>query len=189
MLWGCVASTGTADLVKVEGHMNSSQYQQILDKNVQESVTKLSYARVGFFSRTMIQSTVQNPPRNWCRSTSTIFWNGHQSPQTLTSLKMCGLIWSRLSTHGSQETWLNWRHCVWRNGPKYHLPDFRDLSVAIGGVYRLFLQQKEAQLNINGIMSMGCPNLCTCLFLFICTQKCFFWTNKNDFTTEMFLFS
>ena len=35
MLWGCVASTGTGNLVKVEGHMNSSQYQQILDKNVQ----------------------------------------------------------------------------------------------------------------------------------------------------------
>ena len=39
ILWGCVASTGTVNLVKVEGHMNSSQYQQILDKNVQESVT------------------------------------------------------------------------------------------------------------------------------------------------------
>ena len=25
MLWGCVASTGTGNLVKVEGHMNSSQ--------------------------------------------------------------------------------------------------------------------------------------------------------------------
>ena len=45
MLWGCVASTGTGNLVKVEGHMNSSQYQQILDKNVQESVTKLKLRR------------------------------------------------------------------------------------------------------------------------------------------------
>ena len=43
-------------------------------------------------------------------------------------------------------------------------------------------------LNINGIISLGCPNVCTCLFLFKCTYKCFCWTNKNDFTTEMFLF-
>ena len=92
MLWGCVASTCTGNLVKVEGHMNSSQYQQILDKNVQELVTKLKLCRFVFFSRTMILSTVQNPPRNSCRSTSTMFWNGHPSPQTLTSLKMYGLI-------------------------------------------------------------------------------------------------
>ena len=74
-----------------------------------------SYAGVGFF---MILSTVQNPLRNSCRSTSTIFWNGHPSPKTLTSLKMYGLIWSRLSPHGSKETWLNWRCFVCRNGPK-----------------------------------------------------------------------
>ena len=92
MLWGCVASTGNGNLVKVEGHMNSSQYQHILDKNVQELVTKLKLRQVGFFSRTMILSTVQNPARNSCRSTSTMFWNGHPSPQTLTSLKMYGLI-------------------------------------------------------------------------------------------------
>ena len=30
MLWGCVASTGTGNLVKVEGRMDSTQYQQIL---------------------------------------------------------------------------------------------------------------------------------------------------------------
>ena len=45
MLWGCMASTGTGNLVKVEGHMYSSQYQQIFDKNVQESVTKLKLHR------------------------------------------------------------------------------------------------------------------------------------------------
>lgn len=41
MLWGCVASAGTGNLVKVEGRMDSTQYQQILENNVQESVTKL----------------------------------------------------------------------------------------------------------------------------------------------------
>ena len=41
MLWGCVASAGTGNLFKVEGPMDSTQYQQILENNVQESVTKL----------------------------------------------------------------------------------------------------------------------------------------------------
>lgn len=35
-----VASTGTDNLVKVEGHVDSNQYQ-ILENNVQESVKKL----------------------------------------------------------------------------------------------------------------------------------------------------
>ena len=53
MLWGCVASTGTGKLVKVEGRMDSTQYQQILGNNVQDLVRKLKFvARVGCFSRT-----------------------------------------------------------------------------------------------------------------------------------------
>ncbi|KAI4882978.1 hypothetical protein NFI96_015782 [Prochilodus magdalenae] len=34
MLWGCVASTGSGNLVKVEGRMDSNQYRQILETNV-----------------------------------------------------------------------------------------------------------------------------------------------------------
>lgn len=45
MLWGCVAGAHTGNFVKVEGHMNTSQYRQILDKNVQESGTKLKLRR------------------------------------------------------------------------------------------------------------------------------------------------
>ena len=46
-----MASTGSGNLVKVESHMNSSQYQQILDKNVQESVTKLKLRRGWIFQQ------------------------------------------------------------------------------------------------------------------------------------------
>ncbi|XP_016146452.1 cap-specific mRNA (nucleoside-2'-O-)-methyltransferase 1-like [Sinocyclocheilus grahami] len=49
MLWGCVASTGTGNLVKVEGRMDSTQYQQILKKNVQESVKRLKLQWGGHF--------------------------------------------------------------------------------------------------------------------------------------------
>ena len=62
MLWGCMANTGTGNLVKVEGHMNSSQYQQILDKNVQESVTKLKLRRGCIFQQ-------DNDPKHSSKST------------------------------------------------------------------------------------------------------------------------
>lgn len=41
LLWGCVASTGTGNLVKVEGCMDSAQYEQILEANFQDSIKKL----------------------------------------------------------------------------------------------------------------------------------------------------
>ena len=41
MLWGCVASAATGNLVNVEGHMDSSQYQQIFANTVQELETNL----------------------------------------------------------------------------------------------------------------------------------------------------
>ncbi|KAI4888254.1 hypothetical protein NFI96_002330 [Prochilodus magdalenae] len=63
MLWGCVASTGTGNLVKVEGRMDSSQYQQILETNVQESVTKLKLRRGWIFQQ-------DNDPKHCSKSTN-----------------------------------------------------------------------------------------------------------------------
>lgn len=49
MLWASVASTGTGNLDKVESHVDSTQYQHILENNVQESVTKLKVRRDWIF--------------------------------------------------------------------------------------------------------------------------------------------
>uniref|UniRef100_A0A8C5MCI0 Transposase Tc1-like domain-containing protein n=1 Tax=Leptobrachium leishanense TaxID=445787 RepID=A0A8C5MCI0_9ANUR len=38
MLWGCFASAGTGKLQRVQGTMNSLQYQEILDDNVMQFV-------------------------------------------------------------------------------------------------------------------------------------------------------
>ena len=51
MLWGFVANAGTGNLFKVEGPMDSTQYQQILENNVQESVTKLKLRRSWVFQQ------------------------------------------------------------------------------------------------------------------------------------------
>ncbi|KAI4900260.1 hypothetical protein NFI96_002266 [Prochilodus magdalenae] len=63
MLWGCVASAGTGNLVKVEGRMDSNQYQQILETNVQESVTKLKLRRGWIFQQ-------DNDPKHCSKSTN-----------------------------------------------------------------------------------------------------------------------
>ena len=65
MLWGCVASAGTGNLVKVEGRMDSTQYQQILDNNVLESVTKLKLRRSWVFQQ-------DNDPKHCSTSTKAV---------------------------------------------------------------------------------------------------------------------
>ena len=34
MLWGCVAAGGTGNIVRVEGRMDSTKYQDILEANI-----------------------------------------------------------------------------------------------------------------------------------------------------------
>lgn len=62
MLWGCVASSGTGNIVKVEGRMDSNQYQQILQNNVKESVQKLKLRRGWLFQQ-------DNDPKHCSKST------------------------------------------------------------------------------------------------------------------------
>lgn len=62
MLWGCFASSGTGNLYRVNGIMDSTQYQDILGKNVAPSVRKLKLGR---------QWTLQqdNDPKHTSKST------------------------------------------------------------------------------------------------------------------------
>ena len=84
MLWGCGAVWPVlGNLVKVEGRMDSTQYQQILENNVQESVTQVEVMPgLDISSKTTTQNTAQNLLRHSCRGTSTMFWNDHPSAQT-----------------------------------------------------------------------------------------------------------
>ena len=69
-------------IVKVEGCMDSTQYQLILENNVQESVTKLKLHGSWVFQQDNDRNIAPNLPRHLCRGTSIISWNGHPSPQT-----------------------------------------------------------------------------------------------------------
>uniref|UniRef100_A0A8C5MHJ1 Transposase n=1 Tax=Leptobrachium leishanense TaxID=445787 RepID=A0A8C5MHJ1_9ANUR len=62
MLWGCFASAGTGKLQRVQGTMNSLQYQEILDDNVMQSVTNLRLGRRWTFQQ-------DNDPKHTSKST------------------------------------------------------------------------------------------------------------------------
>lgn len=63
ILSGLVESTGTGNLVIVEGHMDSTKNQQILKKNVQESVKRLKLCRGWLFQQV-------NDPKHCSKSTN-----------------------------------------------------------------------------------------------------------------------
>uniref|UniRef100_A0A8C5M825 Tc1-like transposase DDE domain-containing protein n=1 Tax=Leptobrachium leishanense TaxID=445787 RepID=A0A8C5M825_9ANUR len=62
MLWGCFASAGTGKLQRVQGTINSLQYQEILDDNVMQSVTNLRLGRRWTFQQ-------DNDPKHTSKST------------------------------------------------------------------------------------------------------------------------
>ena len=62
MFWGCFSSAGTGALVKVNGIMNSSQYQSILAQNLQASFRKLKMKRNFTFQH-------DNDPKHTSKST------------------------------------------------------------------------------------------------------------------------
>uniref|UniRef100_A0A8C5WII5 Transposase n=1 Tax=Leptobrachium leishanense TaxID=445787 RepID=A0A8C5WII5_9ANUR len=76
MLWGCFASAGTWKLQRVQGTMNSLQYQEILDHNVMQSVTNLRLGRRWTFQQ-------DNDPKHTSKSTRAVVPNpGPQGPLT-----------------------------------------------------------------------------------------------------------
>ena len=72
MLWGCFASSGTGNLQRVEGKMDSIKYQEILGEDVMPSVRKLKLGR----HWTVIP---QSPPRLGFRRSPGRYYSGHHS--------------------------------------------------------------------------------------------------------------
>lgn len=63
MLWGCFASSGTGNLQRVEGKMDSIKYQESLQEILMPSERKLKLGCCGSSNKTMIQSIPQSPLR------------------------------------------------------------------------------------------------------------------------------
>ena len=62
MFWGCFSSSGTGQLCKVDGIMNSLKYQDILQRTVMPSVKKLKLGRQWTFQQ-------DNDPKHTSKST------------------------------------------------------------------------------------------------------------------------
>ena len=65
MLWGCFTSSDTGNLQRVQGIMNSINYQEILGVNVMQSVTKLKLGRSWTFQQDNDLEHTSKSTRAW----------------------------------------------------------------------------------------------------------------------------
>jgi len=70
MHWDCFASSGTGNLQRVEGKMDSLKYQEIQGENVMQSVRKLKLGRNWTFQQDNDPKHTSNSTKAWLQKLS-----------------------------------------------------------------------------------------------------------------------
>ena len=137
MLWGCFASSGTGNLQRVEGKMDSIKYQEILGENVMPSVRKLKLGCYWTFQQDNDPKHTSKSTEAWFQKKSskivmTTLVSGHHSRLTWTLLKISGGIWKRRLRHANPRFFVNWRPLPMRNGLRLLRTTARSITFAAG---------------------------------------------------------
>uniref|UniRef100_A0A8C5PZP6 Tc1-like transposase DDE domain-containing protein n=1 Tax=Leptobrachium leishanense TaxID=445787 RepID=A0A8C5PZP6_9ANUR len=170
MLWGCFASAGTGKLQRVQGTMNSLQYQEILDDNVMQSVTNLRLGRRWPFQQDNDPKHTSKSTRAWLQIKG---WNILEWPSQSPDLNPIENLWWDLKKAVAVRKPKNvteleaFAHDEWAKIPVDRCKTLVSDPSLSWLLQYIFHTNGEASLNLNmSRLSAPSPDLCiTCLGL------------------------
>ena len=121
MIWGYFSSKGTGKLQVIHGRINGGMYREILEKNLQKSVTFIGHGHNLVLQHAMIPNKLQNLQRNGLKIMVLVLSIDQVSLLTWIKLNICGILWSLKFINGIHKISSNERNYASKNGSKVTL--------------------------------------------------------------------
>ena len=94
MIWGCFSSKGTGELQVIHGRVNGSMYREILEKNLQKSVTSLGHGRNFVLPHDNDPKHIAKLTKEWFENNGICILNWIQVRKlTWIQMRICGILW------------------------------------------------------------------------------------------------